>query len=135
MNRSVLVAYQLFIGVSDFVTGVLLYLAPGFTLYLMHAHAPASASPFISFIGAFVVSVGLSCLFGARLTMQHAAHERVEVVWVLTAIARGAVAIYLTKAILFGQLEPVWCMVASFDAACVVFQAFGLRSRWLADAR
>lgn len=135
MNRSVLVAYQLFIGASDFVTGVLLYLAPEFTLYLMHAHAPASALPFVSFIGAFVVSVGLSCLFGAWLTMQHAAFERIEVVWLLTAIARGAVAIYLTKAILFGQLEMAWWMVASFDAACAAIQAFGLRARWLADAR
>jgi hypothetical protein len=135
MNRSFLVAYQLLIGVSDFGTGVLLYLAPEFTLYLIHAHAPAAASPFIAFIGAFVLSVGLACLFGAKLTMQRAAHERIEVVWVLTAISRGAVAIYLAKAILSGQMESAWWMVASFDAACAAFQAFGLRARWLANAR
>ena len=67
MNRSILLAYQSIIGVSDTLTGALLMVAPAITLSLMHLHAPSETWVFLSFIGAFVLSVGLSCLYGAFL--------------------------------------------------------------------
>lgn len=130
MRRSVLLAYQWFTGLSDTCTGLLLYVAPSFTLRLMGIHAPIAAEPYISYIGAFVLSVGISCIYGGLLLRKNARPERLETVWVLTAFARSAVAIYLFNAILFGELEAAWATVAVFDASCVVFQAFGLRKRW-----
>lgn len=78
-----------------------------------------------------MLSVGLSCLYGALLLKQDATPERLETVWLLTAFARSAVAIYVTKGVLAGELEAPWMSVAAFDAACVLVQAVGLRRKWL----
>jgi hypothetical protein len=134
MRLSVLLAYQWFTGLSDTCTGVLLYVAPAFTLRLMGIHAPIAADPYISYIGAFVLSVGMSCIYGGLLISHNARAERLETVWLLTAFARSAVAIYLIKGILSGELEPAWTTVAVFDGLCVLFQAIGLRKRWPAHA-
>jgi hypothetical protein len=133
MTRRVLLAYQWLTGLSDAGTGVLLCVAPEFTLRLMGVHAPPDAIPYVSYIGAFVLSVGLSCLYGGVLLQYRAPAGRLETVWLLTALSRSAVAIYVLKAVFAGALEASWITVASFDAGCVVFQAVGLRKRWLAN--
>lgn len=134
MKHSMLLGYQWMTGAADVGTGVLLYLAPALTLRLMGLHAPEDAAPYVSYIGAFVLSVGLSCLYGAWLVTQDATVERLETVWPLTAFARSAVAIYVIKGILAGELEAPWIGVALFDGACVVVQGVGLRRRWLVEA-
>ena len=134
MKRSVLLAYQWITALSDTLTGALLYLAPTFTLRLMGVHAPPDAIPYISYIGAFVLSVGLACLYGAILLVRRAPADRVATVWLLTAISRAAVAIYVLKAVMSQTLEPAWVPVALFDATCAIIQAVGLRKRWLVDA-
>jgi hypothetical protein len=134
MKRSILLAYQWITALSDTLTGALLYLAPALTLRIMGVHAPTDATPYISYIGAFVLSVGLACLYGAVMLNKRAPAERIESVWLLTAISRAAVAIYVLKAMMSQTLEPAWVPVALFDAACVVIQAVGLRQRWLVDA-
>lgn len=134
MKHSLLLAYQWGAGLSDTVTGALLCLAPAFALRLMGLHAPDDASPYLSYIGAFVLSVGLCYLYGAQLVLQNAPAERLQMIWLLTAFTRSAVAIYVLKGIFVGSLEPGWALVAAFDAFCVVIQAVGLRERWLVDA-
>lgn len=133
MKHSMLLAYQWVTGAVDVSAGVLLYLAPALTLRMAGLHTPLDAAPYVSYIGAFVLSVGLSCLYGAWLLQQGAAPERLETVWLLTAFARSAVAIYVFKGILAGQLEAPWIGVAMFDAACVVVQGIGLKRRWLIE--
>jgi len=134
MNRSLLLAYQSAIGISDTSTGILLIVAPAFTLRLMGLHASADALPFLSFIGAFVLSVGLSCLYGALLMLRRAGTERLEIVWLLTAFTRSGVAIFLLTQIIPQTLEAGWLTVAASDGACVIFQAIGLRKGWLRHA-
>lgn len=132
MKHSMLLGYQWLTGVADLSAGVLLYLAPAMTLRTMGIQAPTDATPYVSYIGAFVLSVGLSCLYGAWLLKQDATPERLETVWLLTAFARSAVAIYVIKGVLTGELDAPWMGVAAFDAACVLVQAVGLRRKWLA---
>ena len=134
MNRPILLGYQLLIGVSDTATGILLVVAPAFTASLMHLHVPVDALPYFSFVGAFVLSVGLACLYGAYLTYRGGCRSRLEVVWLLTAITRASVAVFLVAQITANALEAGWLTVAAFDGACVVIQAIGLRKGWLADA-
>jgi hypothetical protein len=134
MMRRLLLGYQLLTGISDTGTGAMLILAPEFTLGLMGIHAPHDALPFLSFIGAFVFSVGLACLYGALLIGQGCGRGRVEMVWLLTAITRGAVAIFVAQRVLAGTLEAGWLTVAISDGTCLVIQAIGLRKRWLAHA-
>lgn len=134
MTRSVLLAYQWLTGVSDSVTGALLCGAPIMTLRLMGIHAPEESAPYIAYIGAFVFSVGVACLYGARLMAKRASAERIEMVWLLTAFSRSAVAIYIVAGVLGGNLEMEWLPVAAFDAVCVMVQSIGLRKGWIAHA-
>ena len=134
MNRPILLGYQLLIGISDAATGILLVVTPAFTASLMHLHVPVDALPYFSFVGAFVLSVGLACLYGAYLTYRGGCRSRLEVVWLLTAITRASVAVFLVAQITANALEAGWLTVAAFDGACVVIQAIGLRKGWLADA-
>lgn len=133
MKRPVLIGYQLLIGFSDTMTGALLIIAPEFALRLMRLHAPVDALPFLSFIGAFVLSVGLSCLYGAFLIARGACTPRLEIVWLLTAFTRSGVAIFVVTQILACTLEVGWLTVAISDGACVVIQGIGLRKGWLAN--
>jgi len=132
LNRSILITYQLSIGLSDTLTGALLIIAPAFAMRLMRLHAPADGLPFLSFIGAFVFSVGLACLYGAWIMARRVSPCKLEAVWLLTAITRASVAIFVAGQILAHTLEAGWLSVVITDGACVVIQAIGLRKGWLA---
>ena len=134
MKRKIICVYQLLIGLSDGVTGLLLILAPAFTLRLMHLEAPAVALPYLSFIGAFVLSVGLACLYGGFLATRANVVAKLEVVWLLTGITRGIVAVFIASQIVSGALETGWTTVAVSDGAFAVMQGIGLFKRWLPDA-
>lgn len=133
MNRSFLFGYQLLIGVSDTTAGALLMIAPESMLGLMRLRAPAAALPFLSFIGAFVLSVGLSCLYGALLIAREGNACRLETVWLLTAFVRASVAIFAVAQLLEQSIGAGWLTVAVFDGVCVIIQAIGLRKGWLSD--
>ena len=133
MKRPVLLGYQLITGFSDTSTGLLLILAPALTLRLMHLQAASGALPFLSYIGSFVLSVGLACLYGGLLATRAASSQKLEVVWVLTAITRAIVAIFLISSVLSGALESGWITVAAFDGVLALVQTFGLSRGWLAD--
>ena len=131
MNDLFLLAYQLIAGISDASTGALLIAAPLFTIRMMGLSVPRDATPFLSFIGAFVLAVGLSYLYGALLVNRTGAVPRLEAVWLLTAIIRSSVAIFIVAAVLSGTLSVGWLTIAVFDGICVVIQARGLRRGWL----
>ncbi len=130
--RQLLFLYQLLLTASDTSTGILLLLAPALTLRLMSLHAPTDALPYLSYIGAFVLSVGMACLYGAWLTTRPIFTAKLEVVWLLTAISRGSVSLFVFVAILHHTLEAGWLMVALSDGAFAIFQLIGLTRGWLA---
>ena len=135
MKRRVLFTYQMLTGLSDTSTGAMLIVAPELTLRLMRLHAAPEALPYLSFVGTFVLSVGLSCLYGGYLAYCGAcAEKQLSVVWLLTAITRSSVAIFVVTKILSGSLEAGWLTVAVFDAAFALVQVIGLRKGWLLDA-
>lgn len=135
MTRRLLLVYQWATGLSDTTTGILLYLAPAFAMRMMGVHAPADAMPYVGYIGAFVLSVGLACLYGAHVVRARGGVQRIETVWLLTAFTRAAVALYLLQEIVAGRLETGWMSVVLFDGACALVQGIGLRRRWLKDAQ
>lgn len=134
MNRRFLLGYQLLTGISDAGIGVLLIVAPEFTLGLTGIQAPSGAISFVSFIGAFLLSMGLACLYGAWLAARGEGRTRVEMIWLLTAITRTAVAVFLAQRVMAGTLQAAWLVVAISDGALTLIQAVGLRMRWLAHA-
>lgn len=134
MKDLFVLVYQLVAGISDASTGALLIIAPLFTIRLMGLSVPQDATPFISFIGAFVLAVGLAYLYGASLVRRTRDLPRLEAVWLLTAMIRSSVAIFVVAAIFGGTLAPGWLTIAIFDGICVLIQARGLRRGWLSHA-
>jgi hypothetical protein len=133
MNRPILLGYQLLTGFSDTSTGALLMVVPEFTLRLMGLRAPSDSLVYVSFIGAFVLSVGLASFYGAVLVYRGGCRSRLEIVWLLTAFTRASVAIFVMGQLLASTLGTGWLTVAAADGACVLIQAFGLRKGWLAS--
>ena len=129
--RHILFTYQLLIGASDTSTGLLLLAAPTLTLHLMGLHPAADALPYLSYIGAFVLSVGLACFYGAFLTTRPLYAAKLEVVWLLTAITRAAVAIFVIYQVSTGSLETGWRTVAISDGLIALLQFTGLARGWL----
>lgn len=134
MSRSLIFGYQILTGFSDTATGALLVIAPAETLRLMGLYAASGTLVYLSFIGAFVFSVGLACFYGALLVNRGGCKARLEMVWLLTAFTRASVAVFLIDQIAIGRLNAGWLTVAMYDGACVVIQAVGLYQDWLAYA-
>ena len=135
MKRRLLLSYQLFTGLSDASTGVLLIFEPALTLRLMRLRVPPPDTfVFLSVVGAFVLSVGIACLYGAMLAMHPASGSKLEVVWLLTAITRGLVAAFVLAEILSDSLETGWVIVAIADGVFALLQVIGLTKGWLKDA-
>ena len=135
MKRRVLIAYQIFTGLSDTSTGAMLIAVPGLTLQLMRLHAACDTLQFLSYIGVFVLSVGLACLYGGWLAVRRGPAEKLEVVWLLTAITRALVAVFVVVKVAFGSLEPGWSTVAFTDGAFALIQIVGLAKGWLRSVR
>ncbi len=135
-SRQLLTAYQWLAGASDTGTGLLLIAAPAWTLHLMGVHILPRPIAFASFIGVFVLSVGLTYLVVAArwpLTRGNAFLWRTQ--WMLTALIRSLVALFLFVEIIAGSMEPAWATVALTDSALAAIQWIGLARKWLADAQ
>ncbi len=134
MSRRLLLLYQLLTGLSDTSTGLLLILSPALTLHLMRLHVADLALPYLSWIGVFVLSVGLACLYGAWLTGNPLDDPKLEVVWLLTAIPRTLVTLFVVTKMVSGALEPGWFTVAVTDGTFALTQVVGLSRGWLRNA-
>jgi hypothetical protein len=123
--------FQWLAGSCDTVTGVLLVFAPAWTLQLMGVQRLPQPVEFASFVGVFVLGVGLAYLSIALLPLNAKTAPRWQTVWNLTALIRFLVAGFLTWQILAGRMEKVWLAVAVTDGALAIFQWIGLRRGWL----
>ena len=132
MRSRILLLYQILTSLSDTSTGILLLAAPALTLRLMRLHPDPATLPYISYIGAFVFSVGLACLYGATVIDRP---SKLEAVWLLTAITRASVAIFVAVKVATGILEPGWINVALSDGTLALIQAVGLLKGWPGDSR
>lgn len=133
MKARILLVYQLLTGFSDTSTGLLLLFAPALTLRLMRLQVAPAALPFLSYVGAFVLSVGLACLYGAYVIGRAAAAPRLETVWLLTGVTRALVALFVITQIVGGGLQPGWVSVAITDGIFAIVQGIGLAKGWLSD--
>ncbi len=134
MKRVLLLSYQMVTGLSDASTGLLLIFSPAVALSLVRLRVSPESLPFLSYIGAFVLSVGIACLYGASLLRRERFAQKLEVVWLLTGITRASVAIFLIFKIFTGTLESGWATVAVTDGTFALLQAIGLSKGWLVNA-
>ena len=128
--------YQGLAGLSDTTTGLLLLLVPAWTLQLMHVRQPPERAVFSSFIGTFVLGVGLSYLWVLlREARGVASVAEWQAQWRCTALIRTGVAVFLVTQIASARLEAAWITVAASDAALATIQWIGLSRGWLGSAK
>jgi hypothetical protein len=117
--------WSIAVGSMDALTGLMLLAAPAGVLRLLRISPPSpDALVFLSWIGIFVMAVGLS--YGLALNQR----GRGEAVWMFTAGVRILVAGFLTFRILDQSLEKSWILVAVADAAVAIVQIAILRAGW-----
>ena len=111
------------VGVMDTVTGLLLVIFPGWVMGLLGI-PPQDHPEFLSWVGVFVGSVGLSYALAIRGGIA------AETVWSFTALVRGATTVFLTAKMLGGAMPARWATVAATDAVVAAVQVIGLRAGW-----
>lgn len=132
LSRKLLTLYQLLAGLCDASTGVLLLIAPAWTLRLMDIARPPEPLVFASYIGVFVFAVGLSYLWSLAFWPLSARTAQLwQAQWTVTALVRSLVAVFVSVQVMTGALEPRWISVAGTDAVFALIQWMGLGKQWL----
>lgn len=125
-------SYQWLAGLMDVMTGLLLMVAPEWTLRLMRVqHLPTSLE-MVSFVGVFVMGVGAGYLCTLRIPRTEADAACWGTVWLLSGISRSLVVLFLGWQLALGTLEPAWAGVLVTDLALASIQFIGLSRGWLA---
>lgn len=114
------------VGSMDALTGLLLIFAPELVLRLLSIESPSpDALVFLSWIGVFVMTVGLS--YGFALGKTRGAGETV---WRFTSLTRMLVAVFLMVRIANKDMAGIWTIVALSDGAVGLVQMILLRKGW-----
>jgi hypothetical protein len=108
----------------------LLIVLPSVVLRLFGIASPSpDALLFLSWIGVFVMAVGLSYAgaLGKRC--------RGETVWAFTAMVRIMVAGFIVSRVSGGSMPPQWILVAVSDGVIGIAQVIFLRVGWWREVR
>ena len=117
--------WSIAMGSMDSLTGVWLIFYPAGVLSLLGIAPPnGEALIYLSWIGVFVLSVGLS--YGLALGKRGWA----EATWIFTSGTRILVAVFLAAKILDETLVKPWALVALADATVAIIQIAILRAGW-----
>jgi len=118
-------------GAMDAVTGALLLAAPGFTLRLMGIGMVEGTSPFVRFVGAFVLGVGLSYFPPFLWQGREKCDAALRAVFVTTGLIRLSIGLFTAVAVLTGTLPWPWLSVTFSDLTLAVLQALIVRGKVL----
>ena len=133
--RTAILLYHYAAGLCDTSTGLLLLFAPALTLRMMGITRNPRPLFYASYVGIFVFCVGFSYLVvpGTGLAKSlGAASWRTQ--WLITALFRTAIAVFVSVQVAIGGMQPAWIAVALTDATFAVVQWIGLRRDWIALA-
>ena len=127
--------YHYAAGLSDTVTGLMLLFTPAWTLRLIGVTQIPQPLFFASYVGVFVLCVGASYLWVPRNRFGSLTHTDCwKTQWLITALFRSAVALFVFAEIAVGSMEPAWIAVALTDGIFAAIQWVGLRRNWLVIA-
>ncbi len=124
--------FQIAVGLLDTITGLLLIAAPLQTLRLMRIEQVPESGVFVTFVGSFVLGVGLTYLaIGIRNRRGLGSSAEWAAQWRSTAIIRACVAVVLLIQIATGRMGMAWSSVVLTDGGLALLQWFGARRGWL----
>lgn len=118
-------------GLMDAGTGVLLLVAPLWTLDLMGVSTMPAEPVFMRFVGAFVAGNGFSYLMPFALFAGARRNAILEGMLATLAVVRFFIAGFTGWAMAAGQLEAGWLPVTCSDAVLAVAQVVILRAHLL----
>jgi len=109
-------------GLCDGTTGVLLLVAPVFTLHWLGLGIPDGAAIYLRLIGVFVGCVGVSYLAPFTLPRGSRRRQHLRTIVELTAGVRLAVALFVAISVIVGALALGWLIVGFTDAGVALAQ-------------
>ncbi len=126
MTKTAFLKYwSLAVGTMDVLLGLLLVFSPALMLRMLKIEPPsADGLVFVSWIGVFVISVGLS--YG--LTFGRRGHG--EAVWIFSSGGCLLTAVFLTTRILGESMPGSWTLIAVACALVALVQIALLRAGW-----
>jgi hypothetical protein len=127
MTERKILFYNLSVGACDSLTGVLLVFFPLLTLKLMGIESLPVEPVYLSFVGVFVFSVGIS-YFIPYLVESSQKLLAMKYVWIFSSLVRFFVAIFVVAKIINGNLVLGWFSVAFTDLAIAFFQFYLLKT-------
>lgn len=129
MERKLIKAITLLLGLMDTATGMLLVLSPQATLRLMAIDVVYTDWVFIRFVGAFVLAVGSTYLLGLLSVIRGNNWQELRQVWKMTAWIRAIICLFTTGSIAAGWLDPSWAGVPLTDGMVAAAQIYWLSRR------
>jgi hypothetical protein len=133
--RTLLLLYHYIAGATDTGTGLLLLFAPAMALHLMGVSTLPHPLWYASYIGVFVFCVGASYFAVLRGPFARSARANCwRTQWMVTALIRSGVAIFILAQIATGTMQPAWITVAMTDGFYALIQWIGLYKNWIALA-
>jgi Na+-driven multidrug efflux pump len=120
--------WSLVLGTMNLMAGLLLVFFPVLVLRFLKIEAPPTEGlVFVSWIGVFVMSVGVSYV----LAMGRRGHG--EAVWIFSSVVMVLTAVFLTARILGESMPGAWTLVAAACALVALVQIVLLRAGWWRD--
>lgn len=126
-SRKALRILQVLLGTMDCLTGLLLMVAPVWTVKLMGIRSAVEWPVMLSWVGAFVFAVGLTYF----LVGWGDDEEGWRTQWRMSAVVRMVIGVFVVWKLVSGELEMAWLTVALTDLVVAGMQMLGLRWGWL----
>lgn len=117
------------VGVCDLATGLVLMAGPALVLRRLDPDLAGDGSVFVRWLGVFVATVGTAYLYPWRVRPLRPG--RIAAVVEVTALQRGAVALFVIAGVASAALGPLWLAVALFDGAVATVQLDLLHRGWI----
>jgi len=131
LRRTLAIAFTAFAGGLDTIAGLGFVFLPEATLAAMGADPEMEADAFfLSFVGVFVVSVGLGYLWALQRWLKRGDTAFLRAVWRLTILFRLASGTYCAVSLLNGDLDAGWLGVPLADFVFASLQIWLLRAGW-----
>jgi hypothetical protein len=130
-RKRTLIVFCLLAGLMDLLSGALMMSVPAFTLKLMGVPPVApEALVLISFIGAFVFSVGSLYWFALLTVLSTGKQATMRVLLTGTAWVRMVIFLFTTVALMTGALGLSWWSVPVTDGGLAIFQFWVVLYGW-----
>ena len=125
-GQLMILSYQAITGLFHVALGALMVSLSESYLASALSFSPAS-SPFVSVAGMFLFCLGLCALLGAYMELRQDCSQRLQIVWLFTALMHIGPAILIATEVGIGSMANSWLWIAAFCGACALIELFFIK--------